>query len=390
MSCVEPTTAELELARDVQNDQVDSTQYRSMASLWSGYGTVQRVTSGSTSVVVKKVQPPPSDGSIGDSRKRASYRNESIFYTQLAPLVMAGVSGALKLPCYIPAALAVQPSPEVETDSRTFILTDLARGFPVHSSSLNLDQTRTALRWLAGFHALFWQYPCHSPLLREGHHKSSSEPSCRRDGHRGARPRGTGCGEIAPQGSYWYLETRLEEFARLTAAKHSRIKAAAKAVDQHLRDCPHQTLIHGDFKCENLQFSKDGRSVAAVDFQYCGKGVPSKDLAYLLHTSVARVVLAREEELLAEYHTSLLEYLRQLGHPEKVPRNFPLSALAAQYLLAVLDFYRFLLGWGTWGTDLSHTQRHVEETLRTMDGGKPLPSEPQAALLAVQSAFPWT
>ena len=80
-------------------------------------------------------------------------------------------------------------------------------------------------------------------------------------------------------------------------------------MDQHLQDCPHQTLIHGDFKCENLQFSKDGRSAAAVDFQYCGRGVPAKDLAYLLHTSVSRAVLAKEKELLAEYHGTLVGFL---------------------------------------------------------------------------------
>ena len=34
----------------------------------------------------------------------------------------------------------------------------------------------------------------------------------------------------------------------------------------------HRTVIHGDFKSENVLFSADGRNCAAYDFQYCGDG----------------------------------------------------------------------------------------------------------------------
>jgi hypothetical protein len=55
---------------------------------------------------------------------------------------------------------------------------------------------------------------------------------------------------------------------------------------------PHCCTRAGDFKAENLMFTRGpgGLACAAVDFQYCGRGPPMRDVAYLLHTSTERCV----------------------------------------------------------------------------------------------------
>ena len=115
-------------------------------------------------------------------------------------------------------------------------------------------------------------------------------------------------------------------------------------------------------------------------------GVGSNTVLLGMHITSLCIALRNAQE----FHLHGFFFQERLGYPEDVPQSFPLSALTSQYRLAVLDFYRFLLGWGMWGTDLSHTQRHVEETMSKIDGGKPLAADPGSALLAVQKAFPWT
>jgi hypothetical protein len=46
------------------------------------------------------------------------------------------------------------------------------------------------------------------------------------------------------------------------------------------------TLVHGDFRLDNLLFAPDGRSLYVVDWQTLGFGCPFADLAYLIGTSI--------------------------------------------------------------------------------------------------------
>ena len=47
------------------------------------------------------------------------------------------------------------------------------------------------------------------------------------------------------------------------------------------------TMIHGDWRADNLFFEPDG-TVAAVDFQLIGTGRAAYDLAYMVTMSIGR------------------------------------------------------------------------------------------------------
>jgi aminoglycoside phosphotransferase (APT) family kinase protein len=57
------------------------------------------------------------------------------------------------------------------------------------------------------------------------------------------------------------------------------------------------TMIHGDFRADNLFFEPDG-SVAAVDFQLIGTGRGAYDLAYFVTQSLTREDASRHERAL--------------------------------------------------------------------------------------------
>jgi len=81
-------------------------------------------------------------------------------------------------------------------------------------------------------------------------------------------------------------------------------------------------LIHGDAKAANFCYSADFRSVAAVDFQYVGKGVGVVDLAYFLGSCL------NGEELETKGQALLDHYFNSLSTA-----------------IAWADFERFLQGW---------------------------------------------
>lgn len=67
------------------------------------------------------------------------------------------------------------------------------------------------------------------------------------------------------------------------------------------------TLLHGDYRLDNLMFGIDEDDVIAVDWQTVMIGPPTRDLAYFLGTSVDTAVRREvESELVASYHRHLV------------------------------------------------------------------------------------
>ncbi len=67
------------------------------------------------------------------------------------------------------------------------------------------------------------------------------------------------------------------------------------------------TLLHIDYRCENLMFQSDGSGLVVLDWQSIGRGPGTYDLAYLLGGSLAADVRAAHEEDLVElYHRELV------------------------------------------------------------------------------------
>lgn len=68
------------------------------------------------------------------------------------------------------------------------------------------------------------------------------------------------------------------------------------------------SLIHGDYRLENLLFDPVNGEVTAVDWQTAGIGPPLRDVAYFLGTSMrSEDRAAHEESLVRMYHAGLQE-----------------------------------------------------------------------------------
>lgn len=117
-------------------------------------------------------------------------------------------------------------------------------------------------------------------------------------------------------------------------------------LDSALNNAHFQTLVHGDAKLANFCFAEDNAQgcLAAVDFQYVGKGIGVKDLAYFLGASLDHNdLVGYEQSLLNEY---FLQLQRALEHYQ-IQVNFAdlQQEWRELYPVAWADFYRFLLGW---------------------------------------------
>src|SRR6185295_4747476 len=82
-----------------------------------------------------------------------------------------------------------------------------------------------------------------------------------------------------PIGTYWHLGTRQAELA---VTPDRALRDAAPQLAAQLEAARFQTLLHGDPKEANFCFTR-GSAVAAVDFQYTGRGCAMSDVAYLLY-----------------------------------------------------------------------------------------------------------
>lgn len=257
-----------------------------LQTLWGGYGELFRVQLEGAPVrtaVVKHVAPPAgARDTISDRRKRRSYDVEHAFYRRYA--------GRCDDTCRVAHAYGSRS----EVGAWWLVLEDLdASGYLERHDPARGPALDACLRWLASFHARFLGDPGD---------------------------------DLWPQGTYWHLATRLEELA---AVKDAAIRATAHELDAALAAATHQTVLHGDAKEANFCFTPDAR-VAAVDFQYTGRGCPMKDVAYLLY--------GHDDAHLDTYFAALRAELGERAVPieDEGRRLFP---------IAQLDLRRFLAGW---------------------------------------------
>lgn len=282
--------------------------------LWSGYGSIVRyqlVGAEMSTVIVKHVSPPTGgahprgwDTDRSHQRKLHSYAVETNWYQNDAEHCGAA--------CRVPQCLDV----ERDGDEVVIVLEDLdAAGYPRRTTAVTNTELAACITWLAEFHARFL-----------GNH-------------------GAGLWE---SGTYWHLETRPDELEVLQS-EDPDLHAAAEAIDARLKASPYQTLVHGDAKLANFCFSEEGASVAAVDFQYVGRGCGMKDLAYFIGSCMDEASCAASEAQLLDCYFDRL----RAALAEQQP-TLDLEALEADwralYPVAWTDFHRFLKGWspGHW------------------------------------------
>lgn len=194
---------------------------------------------------------------------------------------------------------------------QVLVLQDLdQQGFRLRKNQASMSDVRLGIKWLAYFHAKFLQQ---------------------------------NITDLWPIGTYWYLATRQEEFDVMQAGQ---LKDSAQAIDSALNNAHFQTLVHGDAKLANFCFADDANidRLAAVDFQYVGKGVGVKDLVYFLGGCFNQDELVKyEQSLVQEYFSELKKAL------EYYQIEIDFTGLQQEwrdlYAFAWADFYRFLLGW---------------------------------------------
>ncbi|MCM2680670.1 ecdysteroid 22-kinase family protein [Echinimonas agarilytica] len=285
-----------------------------MQSLWAGQGQLMRLKleglDGTTtqSVVVKHIVYASSDShprgwnSQGSAqRKRHSYAVELHWYRDY----VASLNASVKMPelRYF----------EESAQSIVLVLEDLAVDFPVRFTLGKDDrpspvQIESCIGWLAKLHARTLE--------------------CRAEG-------------LWPIGGYWHLDTRPDEWL---AMPESTLKNSAKQLDQTLRNCGYQCLMHGDAKLANFCFDDKGQSVAAVDFQYVGRGVGVQDLMLLLSSVLPDAqLLAQGSKWVDVYFEQLTAALLQWQpniKPDEVIKQW-----RALYPITWADFHRFLAGW---------------------------------------------
>ncbi|MGB1130153.1 MAG: phosphotransferase [Haloferula sp.] len=298
--------------------------------LWSGYGKILRYSlegASTASVIVKHISPPevtahPRGWNTDRShqRKLRSYQVESRWYQNYA--ARCGDESRL------PRCLGM----ERQADQILFLLEDLdAAGFPERRTEVTRPEVESCLTWLAHFHANFL---------------------------------GSSAEGLWETGTYWHLETRPDELARL-AEEDPALWRAAGRIDTSLKRARFQTLVHGDAKLANFCFSPDGQSVAAVDFQYVGRGCGMKDVAYFIGSCFGDDEC---EALAPELLDFYFERLRGALNQGQVDSNALETEWRELYPIAWTDFHRFLKGWcpGHWKVH-SYSERLAKEVLAEME-----------------------
>ncbi|KAJ3151392.1 hypothetical protein HDU86_006092 [Geranomyces michiganensis] len=308
-----------------------------IATLWAGYGTISRihVNGNSQTLIHKEINLRDRQNTDASHvRKLLSYHVEAEFYK------LGGLASSLLLLApwvQVPKPLGVK----AEADKISILLSDLGQAFPNEHDELDLAHAKSALRWLAGWHAHFW---------------GSETPEDR-----------SGTGPISAsgiwmEGGYWHLSTRMDEWENIGSSKRwKQIKDAAPSVAQRLRGpideqdpnpSRFRTILHGDPKGANILFEnvRDNSlpACAFCDMQYVGFGYGAVDMAYLLATSVEAKVLERNEAALVETYLSELKLrLTQRGLTDDA-RDYTPDVFQTHLDLALIDWVRFMAGWGMW------------------------------------------
>lgn len=309
-------TPEVFIKRQLHASKVEKIE--TIQSLWSGYGEIARYqitsekTETPTSIIMKYCCPPTEinhprgwQSDHAHQRKLFSYEVEQYWYRQWSKKCQATARVAKLYSDFF----------DEVTASRLLLLEDLdASGYQERYDVDSLYHLSACISWLAAFHANFLH-----------------------DSPTNQWPEG-----LWKKGTYWHLETRLDEYQ---AMEEGELKQSASLLAEVLDQARFKTLVHGDAKVANFCFSFDGRYAAAVDFQYIGAGVGVKDLAYLLGSALPEQVLEQNFSYWVElYFAELGRALVAQGESQALVHEL-IAEWQTLFSIAWADFHRFILGW---------------------------------------------
>lgn len=220
-----------------------------------------------------------------DVRERVAlgYRAEHAFYSRVADTV------SVPLPQVYHC--------DITSDGSEFVLllSDLdpaVQGDQIRGC--NDAEARLAVEALAGLHGPRWCDPAW--LSFDGVTMPKADADVAR-----------GMGQLA----HTALDTTLSGLGdRISAQDQSTLTQSADLIERWLGISPDRfCLLHGDYRLDNLLFDPDRTSVTVVDWQTITVGLPARDLAYFMGTSLdSDLREATESELVKAHHRRLLDY----------------------------------------------------------------------------------
>ncbi|KAI0076456.1 hypothetical protein K474DRAFT_1662982 [Panus rudis PR-1116 ss-1] len=365
--------------------------YTQLASLWSNYGHIYRLfldkspsddIDSPETLILKSIQPPLTssleDASESHVRKLISYNVERWFYHHLSSSLGSSSSSPSCNSGSVKVAKAYHTQGGKDNDGN-LLLEDLSIQYPFDAhGSLGRAATECVLDWLAGFHGRFFR------IHSENNTPIQFIPPPNEAKHSSLVSLNNG---VWKRGTYYYLDTRREELDDMDEEEYAWlmpwVEKVNNTIDKELGI--YGTLLHGDAKGANIIFNRsphpsslsarrrggakpltpavsaaDSTSTeqplrcALYDFQYVGLGLPASDLVYFLGTSIQSSLLNQlpsETELLRHYHDRLILVIRGRGGDDKDTEVYPFDVFWRHWELAIVDWYRFMAGWGFWGND---------------------------------------
>jgi aminoglycoside phosphotransferase (APT) family kinase protein len=228
------------------------------------------------------VKLPAQDEAVRD-RVALSYRSEHAFYTEVADTVA------------VPLARCYHCAIADEGAQFVLLLADMA---PAEQGDQILGctpaQAHLAVTALAGLHG---------PRFNDPAWLSFTGTVMPKPDEATAR----GLGDITGVAA----QTTLEKLGpRMDPADRATVSESAALIGDWLWNAPPRfSLLHGDYRLDNLLFDPDHTRVTVVDWQTLAVGLPARDLAYFIATSLpAEERAAHERDLVAAYHRALTGY----------------------------------------------------------------------------------
>jgi aminoglycoside/choline kinase family phosphotransferase len=229
------------------------------------------------------VKLPAQDDAVRE-RVALGYRSEVEFYTDVAKHMRVPVPG-----CHYS---------DISDSGADFVLVLADMAPAVQGDQIagcTADEAQLAVDAIAGLHGPSWCDPAWLGLESISMPKPGDEAAAK------------GLGDV----SVMAADITIEKLGpRMSAEDRETLRAAMGLVTPWLLAEPHRfSLMHGDYRLDNLLFDPDRTRITVVDWQTMGVGLPTRDLAYFTATSLAPEMRAEiERDLVGRYHEALLGY----------------------------------------------------------------------------------
>ena len=256
------------------------------------------------------VKLPAQDDAVRE-RVALGYRSEVEFYTDVATQMRVPVPG-----CYYS---------DISDSGADFVLVLADMAPAVQGDQIagcTPAEAQLAVDAIAGLHGPSWCDPTWLGLASISMPKPGDEAAAK------------GLGDV----SVMAADITIEKLGpRMSAEDRETLRAAMGLVTPWLLAEPDRfSLMHGDYRLDNLLFDPDRTRITVVDWQTMGVGLPTRDLAYFTATSLAPEMRAEiERDLVGRYHEALLGYDVTGYDADTCWRDYRLGVVQAPLLVAL-------------------------------------------------------